>query len=87
MSAALQIWSHTCCKALDQLPPTVQASVQRKVDEIGTRLSSYPHHRLVGRAEYRVRVGDYRVLYEFDAQAGRLYLHYVGHRREIYKRT
>jgi mRNA-degrading endonuclease RelE of RelBE toxin-antitoxin system len=34
-----------------------------------------------------LRVGDYRVLYEFDAQAGRLYLHYVGHRREIYKRT
>ena len=54
---------------------------------MGTRLSSYPRHRLTGRSECRLLVGDYRVLYEFDAQAGRLYLHYVGHRREIYKRS
>ncbi len=32
-------------------------------------------------------VGDYRVLYEFDPTLGRIYLHYVGHRREIYKRS
>ena len=87
MSAALQIWSHTCCKAFDQLPTAIRESVQRKVDEMGVRLSSYPHHRLTGRSECRLRAGDYRVLYEFDAQAGQLYLHYVGHRREIYKRT
>jgi len=27
------------------------------------------------------------VLYEFDARQGRILLHYVGNRREIYKRT
>jgi len=32
-----------------------------------------------------LRVGDYRVLYEFDAESGRLFLHYIGHRRDIYK--
>ena len=58
----------------------------RKVDEMGTRLESYPHKRLQGRAECKLRVGDYRVLYEIDLPAGRIYLHYVGHRREIYKR-
>ena len=36
--------------------------------------------------EFKLRVGDYRVLYEFDVKQGRIYLHYVGHRREIYKR-
>ena len=30
---------------------------------------------------------DHRVLYEFDAKLGRIYLHYVGNRREIYKRS
>ena len=30
--------------------------------------------------------GDYRVIYEFDAGQSRIYLHYVGHRRQIYKR-
>ena len=52
-----------------------------------TRLSTYPHHRLTGRSECRLRAGDYRVIYEFDAAAGKIFLHYVGHRGEIYKRS
>jgi mRNA-degrading endonuclease RelE of RelBE toxin-antitoxin system len=55
------------------------------VDEVGTRLEGFPHKRLTGRSEFKLRVGDYRVLYEFDVKLGRIYLHYVGHRREIYK--
>ena len=86
MSAALQIWSHTFCRAFDTLPAAIQQAVQRKVNEMGIRLTTFPHRRLTGRPEYRLRVGDYRILYEFDAQAGRIFLHYVGHRREIYKR-
>ncbi len=53
---------------------------------MGTRLEVFPHQRLRGRSEFKLRVGDHRVLYEFDAKLGRIYLHYVGHRREIYKR-
>ena len=87
MAASLQIWSATYSKAFDGLPPAVRESVQRKVDEMGRRLEGFPHQRLAGRREYKLRAGDYRVLYEFDVKEGRLYLHYVGHRREIYKRT
>ena len=86
MAAALQIWSPTFTRAFDALPPSVRADVQRKLDEMGTRLEVFPHQRLRGRSEFKLRVGDHRVLYEFDAKLGRIYLHYVGHRREIYKR-
>jgi mRNA interferase RelE/StbE len=85
MAAALQILSPTFCKSFDSLPAAMRELVQRKVDELGTRLESFPHQRLRGRPEFKLRVGDYRVLYEFDVKQGRLYLHYVGHRREIYK--
>jgi len=61
--------------------------IQTKVDAMGTRLESFPHQRLSGRAEFKLRVGDYRVLYEFDLREGRILLHYVGNRREIYKRV
>ena len=54
---------------------------------MGTRLENFPHQRLQGRAEFKLRVGDYRVLYEFDVQQGRIYLHHVGNRRDIYKRS
>jgi mRNA interferase RelE/StbE len=87
VSAALQVWSHTFCQAFDSLPAVIQRAIQQKVDEMGTRLAAYPHRRLTGRAESRLRVGDYRVLYEFDVRAGRIFLHYVGHRRDIYKTT
>ena len=54
---------------------------------MGLRLEVFPHQRLQGRSEFKLRVGDYRVLYEFEVKQGRIYLHYVGHRRDIYKRT
>ena len=85
MAAALQIWSPTFSRSFDNLPPSVRADLERKVDEMGTRLESFPHQRLQGRPEFKLRVGDYRVLYEFDVKLGRIYLHYVGNRREIYK--
>ena len=87
MPAALQIWSPTFSKTFDDLPSTVREAVQGKVDEMGMRVENFPHRRLQGRSEFKLRVGDYRVLYEFDVKLGRIYLHYVGHRREIYQRS
>ena len=87
MAAALQIWSPTFSRSFDNLPASVRATVERKVDEMGTRLEAFPHQRLHGRPEFKLRVGDYRILYEFDVKLGRIYLHCVGNRREIYKRS
>lgn len=87
MAAALQIWSHTFSRSFDSLPSSVRETVQRKIDEMGLRLKDLPHKRLQGRPEFKLHVGDHRVLYEFDVKVGRIYLHYVGNRREIYKRS
>jgi mRNA-degrading endonuclease RelE of RelBE toxin-antitoxin system len=70
--SALQIWSHTFSKAFDSLPESVRAAVEHKIDEMGARLETFPHKRLENRSEFKLRVGDYRVLYEFDLTAGRL---------------
>lgn len=34
---------------------------------------------------YRFRVGDYRIIYEVDASAKIILIHYVRHRREVYR--
>ncbi len=34
---------------------------------------------------YRIRVGDYRIVYEVDTQARQITIHYVRHRREAYR--
>jgi mRNA interferase RelE/StbE len=35
---------------------------------------------------YRVRVGDYRVVYGVNQRAKQLLIHYVRHRREVYRK-
>ena len=75
MAAALQIWSPTFSRSFDNLPASVRAAVGRKVDEMGTPSETFRHQRLQGRPEFKLRVGDYRVLYEFDVKLGRIYLH------------
>ena len=35
---------------------------------------------------YRIRVGDYRIVYELDPAALQITIHYVRHRREVYRR-
>jgi mRNA interferase RelE/StbE len=67
------------------LPAAVRAQIDVKIAELGRHLESYPHHRLQGRPEFRLRVGDYRVIYEFDVAINELFLIALGHRREVYR--
>lgn len=49
------------------------------------RLKTFPHHRLKGHDRFRLRVGDYRIIYTFDAERNVIHLLAVGNRREIYR--
>jgi mRNA interferase RelE/StbE len=40
--------------------------------------------KLVGRDGWRIRVGDYRVIYQIDDSARTILVLHVGHRRDIY---
>jgi mRNA interferase RelE/StbE len=40
--------------------------------------------KLHGEDSYRLRVGDYRVLYTIDDQSRVVTVYAVGHRREVY---
>jgi len=41
--------------------------------------------KLSGREGWRIRVGDYRVLYEIDDGAETVTVQHVGHRRDVYR--
>lgn len=41
--------------------------------------------RLVGEDGYRIRVGDYRILYRVDDQLKRIFIYRIKHRREVYR--
>jgi mRNA interferase RelE/StbE len=49
---------------------------------------SNPHRffvRLVGRVEYKLRVGDYRVIVDIDENRRVIVVRSLGHRKNVYK--
>jgi mRNA interferase RelE/StbE len=85
VSAALQIFSRDFDADFFKLPTDVQARIEARIDRLGLMLDRFSHTRLKGMDSYRLRVGDYRVIYDFDLSKGTLYLLSVGHRREVYR--
>jgi mRNA interferase RelE/StbE len=84
-SRAQEIYSAEFDRIFFKLPEQIRARLEAKISELGTKLNSFPHHRLKGSSDYRLRVGDYRVIYYFDLQKNLHYLVTVGNRREIYR--
>ena len=42
--------------------------------------------RLSGRDDYKLRVGDYRVIADIDQRTNRIQVTLIGHRKNVYKR-
>jgi mRNA interferase RelE/StbE len=83
--AAIQIASREFDGDFFRLPSAIQSQIQRKIDAMGLRLATFSHYRMVGSDKFRLRIGDYRVIYRFDLAKGEIYLIAIGHRREIYR--
>ena len=83
--AATQIFSREFDAAQVRLPSAVRGLILEKIGEMGLRLERFSHYRMTGRDEYRLRVGDYRIIYDFDVTQNTIYLVTLGHRREIYR--
>ena len=78
------------------LPKSVQKQLNRLQDDLANRilarlagLQTNPRppdvKKLKGRDAWRIRVGDYRVIYEIREQALQIIVITVGHRREVYR--
>ena len=86
MKAALQIYSRDFDADFFKLPLGIQRRIEDRIDRLGVMLDRFSHTHLTGMDCYRLRVGDYRMVYDFDRSKGVLYLLAVGHRREVYRK-
>ncbi len=72
-------------KDLPSIPPK---DVRRIVDRI-EKLAENPYPedatKLKGRLEYRIRQGDYRILYIVEDDIVTVFVVKVGHRKNVYK--
>ena len=62
-------------------------SLRRNVRENLAELADSPEEkgeRLIHSPFWRIRVGDYRVIYEIDREHSRVIVLVIGHRRDVY---
>lgn len=70
------------------LPSVTPKDVQRIIERI-KKLANDPYPvdavRLKGRDEWRIRQGDYRILYIVEENIVTVFAVKIGHRREVYR--
>ena len=80
-------WKHSAARELRKLLREAVLRILQAVEHLATE--PYPHgvRKLVGSEHtYRIRVGDYRVVYNVVSSALIIQIVRVGHRREVYGR-
>lgn len=74
---------------LQNLPPSAQQTIRQLFDN----LRAYPltHHLRISKLKeyqsstYRVRVGDYRVVFEIESENKKILITKIGHRKDVYR--
>ncbi len=72
-------------KELDRLPPAISDRILARLR--GLEIDPRPPDvkKLKGRPAWRIRVGDYRVIYQINDLELIVVVVTVGHRREVYR--
>ncbi len=73
-------------KDMRRLPGTVLSRIMKRLESLS--LAPFPAgaRKLAGtKYFYRVRVGDYRIIYAVDSFTNSITIHYVRHRRNAYR--
>ncbi|MBI4208995.1 MAG: type II toxin-antitoxin system RelE/ParE family toxin [Deltaproteobacteria bacterium] len=67
------------------LPEEVQRRLSQALDDLEVNPRPPGAKKLTGKEGYRIRKGDYRILYTIDDSERLVRVYRIGHRREIYR--
>lgn len=72
-------------KELQKLPAQIQQRIREAIYELADNPRPPGCKKLQGRDDYRITVGDYRVIYEIDDDNQVVTIWRVGHRKGVYR--
>lgn len=81
----IQITKSVRKKDLPSIPKVEVVKIVKRIEDLAENPFPVGVVRLKGRAEWRVRQGDYRILYLVEQEIVTVFIVKVGHRREIYR--
>ena len=79
------VLSQKSLKFLGNLSPKDRARIKESLLKLRGNPWSMQYKKLKGHPFYRIRVGDYRVIYSVDESAKVVYVVRIGRRENVYK--
>ena len=76
---------HSAEKESSDLPERLHDRIVARMRSLAEDARPVGARKLRGREGYRLRVGDYRVLYEVDDTARTVTIVAIAHRRDVYR--
>ena len=70
-------------KDIESLPSRIQGQILTRIEEMRDGLKGDVKRLTNFTPEYRLRVGDYRILFEMEGEA--IIIYRIRHRREVYR--
>jgi len=71
-------------KDLDKLEAPVFAHILKKIRALSEDARPPGSLKLTDEDGYRIRTGDYRILYRIDDALKRIYIYRIKHRKDVY---
>ena len=78
------VYSQVALKQLEKLPQQIQQRILIALERLRIRPESNDIKKLVGIPGYRFRVGDYRIIFDFNKKELHIFILQLGHRKNIY---
>jgi mRNA interferase RelE/StbE len=86
MAAYKLVFKPSVEKDMRSLSQSILTRIFKQIDALKDEPLPRQSIKLAGAEHlYRIRVGDYRVIYSIDQDLKQVTIHYVRHRREVYR--
>lgn len=72
-------------KDLDKIDYQIVKRIFRKIKSLENEPRAYGSIKLKGENAYRVRLGDYRILYEIEDKQKIVTIYNIAHRKDVYR--
>ncbi|MGV7224980.1 MAG: type II toxin-antitoxin system RelE family toxin [Nitrospinales bacterium] len=80
-------FKRSAAKALKKIPKSDQKRVAERIDSLSEKLPDPAKTKMKGDNPFhRIRVGDYRIIYEIHGDILLIVVLKIGHRKEVYRR-
>jgi len=80
-------WKHSAEKDLRSIDRQFIPRILEVIESLADNPFKFKYRKLQGsESSYRIRVGDYRIIYQVDIKEKLIVIYHVRHRKDVYRR-